>query len=148
LLVGSVLAILMVETNLRAWLVKFNRILLPACLVSFVFFIRNFHYVIPLSESIFIGLAIASTSVKPDSLFGRLLDTKLLSQIGVLSYSLYVWQEFFIVPHWASIGLLLLPLVAVGNWALIEKPWIAQGKRIVYTRRFSACGASQLPAPD
>jgi peptidoglycan/LPS O-acetylase OafA/YrhL len=141
LLVGSVLAILMVETNLRAWLVKFNRILLPACLVSFVFFIRNFHYVIPLSESIFIGLAIASTSVKPHSIFARLLDTKLLSQIGVLSYSLYVWQEFFIVPHWASIGLLLLPLVAVGNWALIEKPLIARGKRIIYARRLPAFGA-------
>jgi peptidoglycan/LPS O-acetylase OafA/YrhL len=58
------------------------------------------------------------------SLAGRILNTAILRHIGVVSYSLYLWQQLFTAPesHLFPWGLAYLFLVAECSYWLIEKP--------------------------
>jgi peptidoglycan/LPS O-acetylase OafA/YrhL len=67
----------------------------------------------PSFESVLIAVMIASTSLAPSSVVGRLLEYQHLKFLGVISYSLYVWQELFLVLHWGPIGVLLLPIAGL-----------------------------------
>ena len=62
---------------------------------------------------------------------GVLLNTKTFAAIGVLSYSIYLWQQPFLASHqivwWAAIpmGLILTLLAALASYYLIERPFLA-----------------------
>jgi len=64
------------------------------------------------------------------SLWGRLLESKPFVVIGLLSYSLYLWQQPFLKPNSvASVGdaviaLALTLLCAVASYKLIEQPFL------------------------
>jgi peptidoglycan/LPS O-acetylase OafA/YrhL len=67
---------------------------------------------------------------------GRLLNTKAFVATGVLSYSIYLWQQPFLATHqvawWAamptSIGLVVL--AALASYFLIERPALALRARL------------------
>ncbi|TDW99997.1 acyltransferase family protein [Dinghuibacter silviterrae] len=73
-------------------------------------------------------------SLQPGSWFYRLLNIPFLKWIGVLSYSLYIWQQLFTnhqpwahtIPHgdafWVNIPVLLL--VACASYYLFEKKFL------------------------
>lgn len=73
------------------------------------------------------------------NLIVRLLNLKIADKIGILSYSLYVWQQFFLVPsyntystYWWTIfpqNLFLLCIAVFISYYLIEKPFLTLKKR-------------------
>lgn len=81
--------------------------------------------------SVMIALATESTRL------GRIINMKWLTGIGVISYSLYLWQQFFFfapsLPHWMyylPIRLLGAFTVAAGSYYLVEGPMNRIRKRI------------------
>jgi peptidoglycan/LPS O-acetylase OafA/YrhL len=88
-------------------------------------------------------LTVISTVLHPDSWLGWLLETRLFSTLGKMSYSLYLWQQLFFkvavfsfAPYplhylqawpWNLVALLLC---AAGSYYLIEKPFIRLGHRL------------------
>ena len=75
---------------------------------------------IPFAESLLIALMIASTSTRPASAISRALENRQLRFLGVISYSLYVWQQLFLMPRSGGLFALLLLLAALGSWSLIR----------------------------
>jgi peptidoglycan/LPS O-acetylase OafA/YrhL len=77
------------------------------------------------------------TVTSPDSLFGRVLEARLLRLVGHMSYSLYLWQQLFFPPieggaATGRLGQFALRVVAVFvaagcSYFLIEKPAIRMG---------------------
>jgi peptidoglycan/LPS O-acetylase OafA/YrhL len=77
----------------------------------------------------------------PDTLLGRPLETKLLRWIGRISYSLYIWQQFWLLFPTApkvfpslqqfpvNIGFALA--CAIVSYYMIEQPSIALGRRLI-----------------
>ena len=84
-------------------------------------------------------LAILGTTLRPQSWFSRLLENPILRYLGRLSYSLYLWQQLFLISHFgadsARLGLLqsrplnwLMTFVcALLSYYLIERPMIRFG---------------------
>jgi peptidoglycan/LPS O-acetylase OafA/YrhL len=62
--------------------------------------------------------------------FGRLLNARPLRFIGVLSYSLYLWQQVFLNRNseaWISsfpVNLLLAAIAALGSYFVVERPFL------------------------
>lgn len=75
-----------------------------------------------------------------------LLETALIGRIGLISYSLYLWQQLFLAwpteylrvipPLW------LLPVVAIASFFFLERPMIAIGRRL--SKKFQ----SHQPSPS
>lgn len=75
------------------------------------------------------------------SIFTRILEQKLIARIGVLSYSMYIWQQFFTYKQpWASFSplagalipnLLMLILVTYVSYEYFEKPIIQMRQRFL-----------------
>ncbi len=97
-------------------------------------------------KAILMPLLILGTVIHSTKLPGRILETSLFRWLGRLSYSLYLWQQLFLVwaeDRVAGLGLLQsfpLNLAAVFACAtvsmmLIETPLIAIGHRIAKTIR-------------
>lgn len=130
LFVGCGLAFVVRETAFRAWIQKTHRWLFPLCLLGLVWHVTRYHNgLLPISESVLIALSLACTSLNPESLPSRFLESGILKTLGIYSYSFYVWQEFFLVTHTGLIGLMLLPFVAITSWKFIEQPGIRLGRR-------------------
>src|SRR5207253_3089418 len=76
------------------------------------------------------------------SLVGRILESRPLVTLGLLSYSLYVWQQLFINPfhyvwicRWPyNVGLALLTSVLSYRW--IESPFLRLKERYADGSRF------------
>ncbi|MBD1383977.1 acyltransferase [Mucilaginibacter rigui] len=71
------------------------------------------------------------------SILTRLLANPLITYIGLISYSLYIWQQLFSspgdrliksLPMWQN--LILMSVIAVVSYHLVEKPFIRLKKRI------------------
>jgi len=58
------------------------------------------------------------------SLLGRFLNMKWLSHLGVISYSLYLWQQLFSGPYtrFFPLNLLFIFLCAEASYFLVERP--------------------------
>jgi peptidoglycan/LPS O-acetylase OafA/YrhL len=88
-------------------------------------------------------MMLISTVLHPENWFGRFLETKVLTTLGRMSYSLYLWQQIFIsnadslsvagplgyLREWPW-NLVSLMFCATGSYFLIEKPFIRLGHRL------------------
>ena len=134
LLIGSALGIALEHPAFRRWVRQYANALIMTAGPVLVICIARFHKLTPISEVSAIAALLAATSMRPDSLCGRMLDQHHLAFVGSISYSLYVWQEFFLVPHWgplAPIMIALLPLAAIMSYGLVERPCRRLGARII-----------------
>ena len=78
------------------------------------------------------ALLIACTSLTPSSIVSKVLEWKHLKFLGLISYSLYVWQQGVLFIPWPRIGAVFLPLVAILSYETNRAAvYIAFGRRVV-----------------
>lgn len=104
-----------------------------------------------LGEALAIGVVMLWMMRSPRSLFGRLLNTRLMVHIGLISYSLYLYQQLFMTKFnesWTGGltlgGVLALLLAAEASYWLVEQPFIRL--RIRRERRAQAAKAPETDA--
>jgi peptidoglycan/LPS O-acetylase OafA/YrhL len=70
------------------------------------------------------GIILIYAVKNPESSLGRLLNLPWLRHIGVISYSLYLWQQMFSGPatRFFPINLLLILVCAEASYWLVERP--------------------------
>jgi peptidoglycan/LPS O-acetylase OafA/YrhL len=134
LLVGCATAFAVRNVRVRDWIRAQHAWLLPVCLVGFAGCIARYQYGKPLIESIFIAIMLACTSLTP-SWASRALEQKSLRDLGVYSYSVYIWQEILLLTHTGLLGIMLLPVAAIASYYLIERPCIRIGARLTQKNR-------------
>jgi peptidoglycan/LPS O-acetylase OafA/YrhL len=125
------------------WKERLRRWLTPAALVALVGLIGAFYFVTRGSEhleavqktvqSIALPLIVVGTVLNPSGYLGRFLELPLLRSIGRISYSLYLWQEMFVMqrmrwPAWLIVAAALG--AATLSYYLIEQPFIRLGARL------------------
>jgi len=113
---------------------------------------------VTLSSYILITLMLASTLVVEEGLVHKGLNTALMSWIGTLSFSIYVWNQMFLLRPDVSVlplgnlnvfpfSILVTCLVATLSHYLIERPCIQYGKRLFQTKVRSEDNFEQVAAP-
>src|SRR5262249_7525721 len=76
-----------------------------------------------------IGIIMLYSIYGPKSNWYKLLNSKVFNFIGILSYSLYLWQQLFIkktswwVTHWPQ-NIILIFLSAMFSYYIIEQPFL------------------------
>ncbi|MBV8557260.1 MAG: acyltransferase [Planctomycetaceae bacterium] len=97
-------------------------------------------------EGLGIVLVLLWVVERPKSLVGRLLNSRPLVHLGILSYSIYLWQQLFIFKSF-KFTLLPLLLVAECSYFLIERPFLRLRKRFLHRGRTSyPLAADPMPA--
>lgn len=122
LFVGCTLAFASKRLQFTSMIGKHYPWLFPLALLLFGWCLANYHDDIPLLESTIIAVMLACTSLEPNRRMSRPLEWKFLVGIGICSYSIYVWQELFLITRTGFIGLMLLPFAVLGSYYLIELP--------------------------
>jgi peptidoglycan/LPS O-acetylase OafA/YrhL len=132
---GAILALALDRLVDRAWFVRLIRSswMIPAVLLAgLALNIRSDTGVI-LGVSLTnlgVALLVARCVLLPDGWAGRLLETRPLIVIGVLSYSIYLWQQLFLdrtsdaLIASFPLNLVLVAACAVGSYLLIERPFL------------------------
>lgn len=84
-----------------------------------------------LGDAIAVGIVVIWMMRRPDSLFGRFLNWRPVVHVGLISYSLYLYQQFFMTRHnetWFGGltigGLLALLVVAELSYWGVEQPFL------------------------
>ena len=77
-----------------------------------------------------VALVVARCVLRPHGIVGRTLETRPLVAIGVLSYSIYLWQQLFLnrttdqVITTFPLNIVLAAIAAVASYSLIERPFL------------------------
>jgi peptidoglycan/LPS O-acetylase OafA/YrhL len=88
---------------------------------------------------VLIPMILAGTLLHPKWLVSRVLDWPPIAWIGRISYSLYIWQQLFLVPGWEypahwwtrlPWNLAALLAVACVSYYVIETPLLRVGGRL------------------
>jgi peptidoglycan/LPS O-acetylase OafA/YrhL len=132
LLCGCFLALVMERDAVREWIANHANALMWVGAPVFALHVLLAPMVLlPPTESISIAAMLAATVVRPL----RILEWEPLAYVGRISYSLYVWQAFFLMPHAGWLGILLvLPAGAVAHM-LIETPGMSVPSRALAYER-------------
>lgn len=113
-LVGSLLSIVWFKNSLPVNFIRKYSIIFSALLPFLVFlFAMNilvFHSFNSLIVSILIALFIANSIINTESLTFMFLNNKIVSAIGILSYSIYIWQQLFTSTNGRLGAITRLPL--------------------------------------
>lgn len=92
--------------------------------------------------AVLIPMILAGTLLHPEWLFSRLLDSKPIAWVGRISYSLYIWQQLFLVPGWEypshfwtrwPWNLAVILAVACTSYYFVETPLLRLGGRLAAT---------------
>lgn len=110
-------------------------------------------------EPILISVLLIGTVLRPENVVGRALEAAPLRRIGQLSYSLYLWQQMFLVRDlehrlpalgkWQTFPYNLIALTACAclSFYVLERPMIRRGKALSkeFTTQARASRANKLP---
>jgi len=133
LLIGCLMALWFSAPANRAAAVKWSAYCAAPALAVLLYCIAFFQWLPPLAESVAIAMLIAASVFHPGSFLARPLSWRPLAWLGTVSYSLYVWQQFFFAErsHSVTIGMIcVMPLFALGSYYLIERPATRLGHRL------------------
>ena len=131
LLVGCLIPLVMDLPRLRAAIVLWSqRCALPAA-VLVLFCMQRYHNLVPLYEDIGVAILLAASALHQNRAWTRWLASPVLVWLGTISYSLYVWQQFFMPMHSALVLCTLMPLFALGSYYCIERPCTRFGRRSI-----------------
>ena len=125
LLVGCVLALILAVPRCREQLWRWVPVYVPVAFITLLYCVAKFHWLPPLVEVLAIAALIAATTLRNLSFASRCLGFAPIAWLGVVSYSIYIWQELFM--PFRSAKLLVIGL-----------PW----------RHSPAITGSSFPAPD
>jgi peptidoglycan/LPS O-acetylase OafA/YrhL len=117
------------------WFTAHSQTIFIVCLIPFLVDTYLFRRSIPLHEGVAIALMIGATVVNPTMLAGRILEMNYPKTTGLMSYSIYLWQQFLFRENWGQLAFVLLPTAAILSWRLIEQPCIRLGKRLNRSKR-------------
>ena len=117
-------------------------------------------------QSVIIPLILVGTVLRPEGTAGRLLELRLFRWLGRLSYSVYLWQQIFLVPPenkassqaWLQqfpTNLAAILSLALASYYLVERPAVRLSHRIAGTTRaavmitpaLSSLSSIALPGP-
>jgi peptidoglycan/LPS O-acetylase OafA/YrhL len=143
LLWGCVIALVWREERWRA---AFQRWLTTpawiALFLAFTFFVIRPRIYSMAGTAFIIPLLLVGTIVRPGAIVSRILETGIMKWLGRLSYSLYIWQQFFLVRppearlSWATtlqfppLSIVFAFAAALCSYHLIERPMIRVGQRV------------------
>ncbi len=105
-------------------------------------------------ETVLLPALVLSTVLQPTSWLSRALEWKPLVWIGTISYSLYLWQKFFLPPlvpargafyflQQAPLKVLAILLMATISYYLVELPMTRWGHRVTGSPRLVRPGRNQ-----
>ncbi len=105
-----------------------------------------------------VALLLAGTVLHPGRIAGRFLEWSPLRWVGRISYSLYLWQQLFLIPpsserplgrlHGFPLDWIAAFACAIASYHLVERPAIALGHRLSRLRRErTRPRASVIPPP-
>jgi peptidoglycan/LPS O-acetylase OafA/YrhL len=136
LLIGCTLALILQKDPVRLWLQRNARVIFWLCAAPLAWdvFKYSVNGFMTLNESILLALMIGCTSLDPAALPGRLLETPHLKAIGIMSYSIYLWQGLFFRANWGLYGPLLFAASFMLSWRFLEQPGIKLGRRLLAHR--------------
>ena len=160
---GCLLALLLPRLRQEAWFqrIVFSRLFPVAFAVIYIASRGTDHpkfyllFCIPLMN-VLIALAMVRYVERPSLPFGRLLNTRALATVGVLSYSLYLWQELFLLQWRTPVSVLqTFPAnvlaacaCAVVSYNLVEKPFLKLKSRVEASRIPRRDPAPGVALPD
>ena len=141
LLIGCFAALILAEPRWRSWTIRnLKTWIWWLCVAGYVLIqVLSHHHYYTLWESTLLAVIVVGTVLQPGTWVGRLLEQPLLRWIGRLSYSLYLWQQFYAWPQEGSLlhalqrfpqNLLLLFATAALSYRFIERPMIRLGHRL------------------
>ncbi len=149
LMCGCLLALLIGTPKFEAFYARFEKVwwiaplwfllLTGACYILFGVYFRNtIGYTL---DSICIALFIVWAIRNQNSWVGRILNSRPMVRIGVLSYSFYLWQTFFIHknnPTWlnhfpGALGFIVI--AGLLSWHFVEQPMLRLRKTLEQEKR-------------
>jgi peptidoglycan/LPS O-acetylase OafA/YrhL len=101
--------------------------------------------------NIIIALGVDWSLRFPDRMFGKILNFRPLVWVGLLSYSLYLWQQPFFsdgVRMNVPLRLVILLVVALVSYFAIEQPFLRLRHDVEASRRKRLVTLSREPAPS
>jgi len=108
-------------------------------------------------EAMIVPVLVVGTVLRPRSVLSRVLENPVMRWIGRLSYSLYLWELFFVyypgVPTtlgvWQTFPLNLIATVvcATASYYLVERPLIRVGHRLAPAMPRDAMGREGAATP-
>ena len=102
--------------------------------------------------AVLVPMVLAGTVLHPEWGVSRVLEWPAIAWIGRISYSLYIWQQLFLVPGWEHPehvwtqwpwNLAAVVAVACASYYWIETPLVRMGARVAARMRTS----ERVPAP-
>jgi peptidoglycan/LPS O-acetylase OafA/YrhL len=98
LLCGCLVAVALQDEAVRTYVRNILRTpVLLSLLVLFAFLIHRSGERTTLAESVLIPLLLAGTILRPEGALSRVLESRPMRWVGKISYSLYLWQQFFLL---------------------------------------------------
>jgi peptidoglycan/LPS O-acetylase OafA/YrhL len=149
---GAVIACILQVERTRGWLVplispSLTIVLLALFIGSIVAlgYWPRLQHLVRFFQPIIIGLVLAGTVLHSSSKLGKILEMPCLRWIGRISYSLYLWQQLFLIPRsefaqsprWIQtfpVNIVAAFAFAAVSYYVIERPAIALGHRLVLGR--------------
>lgn len=131
-----------------------RRMLSVAIVLAALMFVQGFVLSKAISTPLYLFLfmtCVFGTALHPDFVVSKLLDTSILRFVGRISYSLYLWQQLFLMSPKESlargpiavlqnvhIGWLAALSLAVLSYYCIEKPMVRLGHRLTASKGAAA----------
>lgn len=147
LMFGSLIALLYTNSRFQAMLQRLYRYHLPLVAAIFMFFLSPIlasHYrgiyLLPIGwplENSGAALILLWAIDHSQSKLGALLNSRILVHIGVISYSLYLWQQLFLTKlnplmfDVFPVNLVLALIAAEISYFFIERPTLSLRQRVI-----------------
>lgn len=135
ILLGCLLGIVMHHRRNadNAQVAKLLRIFTPTLLAVAIGSVLFVHPMPSVFENASLALLFASTLLNPNALLSRTLSLKGLTWFGIVSYSLYLWQQIFTAYNFTAltpIALMMIFVCGLGSFYLIERPMVLFGRQL------------------
>jgi peptidoglycan/LPS O-acetylase OafA/YrhL len=140
LLWGCVAACVLHNRKQREWLAA--QLQYPEWILATAILIVSMRFYTPIPAvlvALLIPIVLAGTLLHQEWRISRVLAWRGFTWLGRVSYSLYVWQQLFLIPGWEPTSLWLQHwpwnlaaafAAAILSYHLVEKPLIAVGRRL------------------